>query len=233
MGEQQTVGEVFGPFHEMWVRIVAYLPSLAAGLLILALGFVVCWLAQRVTARVVLWMRLDRAFRDFRWARGLELADARAALARIAGNVVALLLSFVFLQNAFVVWGLDVLGSLIGRLVFYLPHLVVGSLVMVIGSLAVAVVSNRVRAGLTVEGFERAGLVGRLTRWALMVVVTAFALEELGIAPHTVQAAVKIGLGTLGVIAALAVGLGSKDAVAAMWASILDKPRANSDGKMP
>jgi hypothetical protein len=231
MEEQQTVGAVFGPFHEMWVRIVAYLPSLAAGLLILILGFAVCWLVNRVTVRIVVLMRVDRAFRGFRWARGLELADARHALARIAGNVVAALLFFVFLQNAFVVWGLDVLGQLIGRLVFYLPHLVVGSLVMIVGSVVAAVVADRVRAGLAVEGFERAGLVGRLTRWALMVVVTAFALEELGIAPHTVQAAVKIGLGTLGVVAGLAVGLGSKDAVAAMWASILDKRNASPEEK--
>jgi hypothetical protein len=233
MNEQQTVGAVFGPFHEMWVKIVAYLPSLAAGLLILMLGLVVCWLARGITMRLVLLMRLDRAFHDFRWARGLELADARHALARMTGNVVAGLLFFVFLQNAFVVLGLDVLGQLIGRLVFYLPHLVVGALVMLVGTLAVSIVSNRVREGLAVEGFERAGLVGRLTRWALMVVVTAFALEELGIAPHTVQAAVKIGLGTLGVVAALAVGLGSKDAVAAMWASILDKSNAGSREKAP
>jgi len=233
MDEQQAVGAVFGPFHEMWVKIVAYLPNLAAGLLILILGFAVCWLVQRVTARVVLLLRLDRAFRNFRWARGLELADARYAIARMVGNVAAVLLFFVFLQNAFVVWGLDVLGQLIGRLVFYLPHLVVGSLVMLVGSVVVAIVANRVREGLAVEGFERAGLVGRLTHWALMVVVTAFALEELGIAPRTVQATVKIGLGTLGVVAALAVGLGSKDAVAAMWASILGKRSATTGEKAP
>lgn len=229
MEEQQAVGAVFGPFHEMWVTIVGYLPSLAAGLLILTFGFAVCWLAQRVMARLVLLMRLDRAFRNFRWAQGLELADTRHALARIAGNVFAVLLFFVFLQNAFVVWHLDVLGQLIGRLVFYLPHLVVGAVVMAVGSVVAALVADRVRAGLAVEGFERAGLVGRLTRWALMVVVTAFALEELGIAPHTVQAAVKIGLGTLGIVAALAVGLGSKDAIAAMWASILDKRRSKTE----
>jgi hypothetical protein len=231
MEDQQAVGAVFGPFHEMWVRIVGYLPSLAAGILILILGFAVCWLVNRVTVRVVMLLRLDRAFRDFRWAQGLERADARHALARIVGNVVAALLFFVFLQNAFVIWGLDVLGQLIGRLVFYLPQLVVGLIVMLVGAVAVSVVANRVRQGLAVEGFERAGLVSRLTRWALMVVVTALALEELGIAPHTVQAAVKIGLGTLGVIAALAVGLGSKDAVAAMWAGLLEKRDGKSEEK--
>ncbi len=215
----------------MWVKVVGYLPSLAAGLLILIFGFIVCWLVQRLTARVMLLLRLDRAFRNFRWAQGLEHADTKYALARMAGNLVAVLLFFVFLENAFVVWGLDVLGQLIGRLVFYLPHLVVGGLVMAIGSVVVALVSDRVRAGLAVEGFERAGLVARLTRWALMVVVTAFALEELGIAPHTVQAAVKIGLGTLGIVAALAVGLGSKDAIAAMWASILDNRKTDSGEK--
>lgn len=231
MNDQQAVGQVFGPFHEMWLRILDYLPALAAGLLILALGFVVCWLVKKAIVRLVILLRIDRMVRDFRWARGIEAADAREALARIVANVAAALLFFVFLQNAFVIWKLDVLGNLIGRLVFYLPQLVVGSFVLLVGSLVAGLVSRRVRAGLAVEGFERAGFVGRLVRWALMLVVAAFALEELGIAPHTVQAAVKIGLGSVGVIAALALGLGSKDAVAHMWRSILEKPRPGQDGK--
>jgi len=223
MDANQTAQEVFGPFHDMWVRIVSYLPNLAAGLLVLLLGFVICWIVRKAVVRLMLFIRLDRAFKDFQWARGLEQADARHVVAAMVGNVVAILLFFVFLQNAIVLWRLQILADLVGRIVFYLPQLAVGLLVLIVGSIVAALVSHRVRTGLAVEGIARAMLVGRLTRWGLMVVVAALALEELGIAPQTVRAAVNIGLGSIGPIAVLAVGLGSRDAVARMWKAVLDK----------
>jgi len=223
MNEEQAVGNVFGPFHEMGVRILGYLPNLTAGLLVLLLGLVICWIVRKATVRLVLLFRLDRAFKEFSWAKGLERADSRHVVAGILGNVVAILLFFVFLQNAIVLWRLQILADLVGRFVFYLPQLVVGLLVLTVGSIVAAVASHRVRTGLAVEGFARAMLVGRLTRWGLMLVASALALEELGIAPHTVQAAVKIGLGSIGLTTAVAVGLGSREAVTRMWQSVLDK----------
>lgn len=222
MLQPETTSAVFGPFREMWTRILNYLPDLAAGLLILLLGLIVCWLGKRGVVRILLLMRLDRRLGGFSWAGGFAQADVRHAFANTVGNVLAALVFLVFFANAVVVWQLEVLGQLIGGLVFYLPKLIVGIIVLLLGAALAGTVSGRIRAGLSDEGFTRAGLVGRLVRWALMVVVVAFTLEELGIAPHLLRTAFSIGLGSLGIAAALAVGLGSRDAVAQMWRSILD-----------
>ncbi len=227
MLERQPDGTVFGPFQQMWSRILDYLPSLAAGVLLLLLGLVVCWVVKKVIVRILLLLRLDRPLRNFRWAKGLSQADTRHVLANVVGNVGAVLVFLIFLENAFVVWQLEVLGRLIGGLVFYLPKLIVGTVVLIAGSIVATMAANRVRTGLALEGFGRAGLVGRLTLWGLMIVVAAITLEELGIAPQTVQAAFRIGLGSLGLVVVLAVGLGSRDAVARMWKAILDEPERN------
>ena len=73
-------------------------------------------------------------------------------------------------------------------------------------------------------GRIRVGLAGRLCHWALMLVVTFFILEELGIVPHTDRAAFKIGLGSLDLPAALALGLGNREAADRFWLSIQEKP---------
>jgi len=224
MNEPIAGEATLGPFREMWERVIDYLPTFAAGLLILLLGLAVSWLVKIVVKRILLLMRLDRPLHNVRWARGLAQADVRHALANALGNVAAVIVFLIFLDNALLVWRLEVLGQLIGGLVFYVPRLIVGLLVLVIGSLVAGAVAGRVRAGLAAEGFSRASLVARLTRWALMIVVSAFTLEELGIAPLTVATAVKIGLGSVGLILVLALGLGSREAVARMWRTLLEKP---------
>jgi len=228
MEPSNTVDSVFGPFQDMWGRILDYLPSFTAGLLIVLLGAAVCWLVKRVIVRVLILMRIDRPLRGFRWARALAQADVRHSLANAVANFVAAIVFLVFLENAVVLWKLDVLAQLMGRLVFYLPKLIVGGVVLLAGSLIVAVIANRVRSGLAAEGVDRAGLVARVTHWALMVVVATITLEELGIAPETVHTAFRIGLASLGLIVVLAVGLGSREAVARAWSAVLDKPSAEN-----
>ncbi len=223
--QEVTAGEtVFGPFREMWGQVVDYLPSLAAGILLVVLGVAVCWVVKNAVVRILLLMRLDRPLRNLRWGRPLAQADVRHSLANAVGSVTAGLVFLIFLENALLVWQLDVMGKLIGSLVFYIPRLITGLLVLLIGSAIAVAVAGWIRTGLAAEGFARASLAARLCQWALMIIVVAFTLEELGIAPNTVQAAFKIGLGSLGLLAALALGLGSRDAVARLWLSVLEKP---------
>lgn len=223
MGETTSTA-VFGPFEEMWNRIISYLPSLAAGLLIILLGLVVCWLVKKVIVRILLLMRIDRPLRSVRWARGLAQADVRHTLASFVANIAVIIIFLVFLDNAVIVWKLDVLGQIISGLVFYLPKLIFGFTLLLIGSIVASAVGTRVRSGLASEGFLRASLAGRLTHWGVMIIVVVFTLEELGIAPRAVQGAFLIVLGTLGACVVLAVGLGSRNAIAKMWDALLEKP---------
>jgi len=218
-----TAGSIFGPFEEMWTGIIRYLPKLAAGLLILLLGLVVCWLAKKAVVRIVLLLRLDRSLRGVAWARGLDRADVRHSLAGALGSAAAFLLFLVFLDNAVIVWQLEVLGRLIGSMVFFLPRIIIAGIVLLVGSVVATMVAGRVRATLTIEGVARASLAAQLCHWALMTVVVAFTLEELGIAPQLLRTAFAIGLGSLGLMASLAIGLGSRDAVAHVWRSLLER----------
>jgi hypothetical protein len=220
-----TAGTVFGPFEQMWHRILEYLPNLAAGLLLILLGLAVCWLVKRIVMRIVLLMRLDRPLRNVRWARGLVHADVRHSLANAIGLAAAAMAFLVFLESAVVAWQLDVLAKLIGGFVFYLPQLIVGLAMLPAGSAIVAAVSGRIRTGLATEGVAYAGLAGKLAYRALMIFAVALVLEQPQIAPNTVQTAFKFGLGTVGLAAVLAFGLGSRDAVARMWTAILDRSR--------
>lgn len=215
-------GDMLGPFQEMWGKVIDYVPSFVAGLLILGLGLVICWLVKKAAARLVLLLRLDRALGAVPWARAIGRADVRHAVAGAAGTLLAAVVFMVFLENAVLVWRLEVLAALIGRLVSYLPQLLIGAIMLLVGSITAAGVSGRIRSALITEGIVRAGLAARVVHWSITVIVVAVVLEELDIAPRTIQTALRIGMGSLGLALVLAVGLGSREAVARVWRSILD-----------
>lgn len=231
MREDEAVRVVFEPFQEMWQSILRYLPSLAGGLLILLLGAIVYWLVKRLVVRVLLIIRIDRPLRGLRWTRSLRHADVRHALANAIGETASAFVFLIFLSNALTVWRLEVLSRLIGDLVAFVPKLVVGGLVMLFGSIIASIVADRVRLGLDAEGLSRAGLAARLVRWGLTAIVAALTLEQLGIAPRTVQATVWIGLGTLGLTTVLAIGLGSGRAVTRFWDSFVGKREPLADAR--
>ncbi len=231
MGQSAVGGTVLGPFQEMWAEVINYTPSLLAGLLILILGAAVCWLVKALVVRILILMRLDRVARGMAWARPLSQADVRHALTNALGNAAAGIVFLIFLNNAVLVWHLEVVAKLIGGLVFYLPRMIVGLIILVVGSIVASAVATRVRTGLAADGFGKAAMVGRIVHWTLVSFVVACTLEEMAIAPHTVGTALKIGLGTVGLVVALAFGLGSKEAVARMWASFGD--RSPTEKKLP
>ncbi len=202
-----------GPLAHFSDQVFAYLPTAAAGFAVLALGFLVGWVAKHVVVRAMVWLRLDRLGGRSGWRAAFGKGDVRAAMYELIGTVVMVGLVLVFLDNALQIWGLTVLSRLIDRSVFYLPNLGFVALIVGVGLLVSNVVGNRVAEALEDEGFGRARLVGKVLKGVLQAVVGALALWQLGFAREIVLAAFFISFGALGVAFALAVGIGAAGAI--------------------
>ena len=89
----QTQAE--GPLAHVAEQFWSYLPTLAAGLLVLALGVFLGWLAKRALVRVLVLMRLDRLGGRVGWRTAFAKGDVRAALYDLVGGV-AMFAGFLF-----------------------------------------------------------------------------------------------------------------------------------------
>jgi hypothetical protein len=206
-----------------------YLPTLAAGLFIVAVGIIVGWLAKRSTVRVLVWLRLDRLGQRSGWPGAFAKGDVRAPLYALLGNGAWLLVTLVFLENALQIWGLLVLAEMVERVLFFVPNILVALFVVGIGVLVAGSVATRVERTLDEEGFSRARLIGKVLQSTLTTVVGALALWQLNFAREIVYAAFLIGFGAVGVAFAVAVGLGTSRAVQSGWESLFG--RARDDGQ--
>lgn len=212
-----------GTVAEFQSRLAAYLPTLAAGLVVLLLGVGVGWLAKRAVIRTLVWLRLDRLGGSHSWRAAFAKGDVRSALYSLVGSVVMGLVMLLFLDNALQIWGLEVLSRLADQVLFYLPNLAMVLLIAGIGLFLANTLADRVEETLDEEGVGRARLVAKIFKSALLAVVGALALWQLDFARQIVLSAFLIGFGAIGVTFAIAVGLGSSRALQRAWDSLLDK----------
>ena len=209
--------------QNLFTKIVAYLPSLLAGIVVLLIGIVVAWLTAKAVVRILIWLRLDRIARRLGWSGGLEKGDVRHALFDLVGFSIGILVFLVFLDNALLIWRLTVLSRLLDRIVFLVPELILAGIIMIAGWMIGAAVASATRRALYEEEVERASLVARILRAAVLVLAATMALVQLDIASHIVTYAFLMTFGSLGVAFILAFGLGSRRAVEAMWDGLLSR----------
>jgi len=216
------------PFSELARQFWGFLPSFAAGILVLAIGAVAGWVVKRTLVRLLLWMRLDRLASRGGWRTALGKADVRAALYNAIGNVALVLVLLLFADDVLKRWGLAAPSRLIAAILVYLPNVAVVALILVIGMVVSAALGTRVERALAEEGFGRARLLGRIVKGALLAVVVTLALWQLQFAREIVLGAFLISFGALGVAFALAVGLGSAKAIQRGWEALFEKKEPGS-----
>jgi hypothetical protein len=217
----------------MTQQLLDYLPTLAAGLVVVGLGLVAGWLARRAVVGILVWLRLDRLGGRLGWRAAFGKGDVREALYKGLGTIVMLLVVLAFLDNALQIWGLTVLSQSIHAMVVYMPNLAIVGVILAVGAVLANFVGRRVEETLEDEGAFRPRLVGKLAKAAILAVAAAIALWQLALAKEIVLAVSVIVFGAFGVAFALAVGLGTAKAVQRGWETLLDKHKDEDDPPKP
>lgn len=217
--ETQSVG----PLNDFAKTVISYLPTLAGGLVVLALGVVVGWVVKRMVVRILIWLRLDRLGGRAGWRAAFGKGDVRAALYNLLGTVAMIMVILIFLDNALQILGLSVVSRVIENLVVYLPTLGMVILILLVGILLSNLVAERTEDALEDEEFAHAGILAKILRGLLLALVTTIALWELGLARQVVLSAFLVVFGALGLGTALALGLGSAPAIQRGWEALFKK----------
>jgi hypothetical protein len=157
----------------------------------------------------------------------------------VLGVLTYWLVILAALMIAFNSVGLANVTELLGRVVLFVPRVMVAVLIIAFGAYFARFVGNAVTTYCRNVGMGDAGLLGRLAFYAILVFVVLIALDQLGLGDIIRQtflilvAAVALGL-SLGV--ALAFGLGGQHRAAAMlerWSRREELPPAEAKDKPP
>ena len=193
-----------------------FLPRLGLAVIVIIAGWILAKMARFAIARGLRAINFnvltDRSGIDGFLRDGGIQSDTSEILALLAYWVVIL----AALVIAFNGLGLTYITDLLGRVLLFVPKVMVALLILAFGAYFARFVGNAVCAYFRNIHLQDADLLGRLAQYAILTFVVLIALDQVNVGGDIVRQTFLIVLGGVVFALALAFGLGGKDWAAEM-----------------
>jgi len=194
-----------------------YLPVLLASLGLLLAGWLIAFLLQVVTGRLL--GGIYRLFKSRRLREDLKETGLEQMAPEWIGRLVFWIVFSVFVVAAIEKMGLPVLSNLLGGFAFYLPNLLAAVLIVLVGVLTGHIARGAVTKLSSSAGVAQGELLGRFAQVSIVSVAILVGVDQVGIDIQFLIAVVVIFIGTVFGGMALAFGLGARIVVGNLLAS--------------
>ncbi|MDH4052683.1 MAG: hypothetical protein OEU93_14005 [Rubrivivax sp.] len=212
----QDIDMMLEPLHGFLRQIGAFVPRLAVAIGILVVGWL---LAKAFRFSVVKALRAlnfhvltERAGIDGFLQQGGTEKDTTELIGWIA-YALAILVSLLIAFNSL---DLVQVTDLLGKVLLFVPKLLVAMLVLVFGSYFARFAANAVQSYCRSAEVGDAELIGRVMQYGIMTFVVLLAIDHLDISGGLIQQTFLILLGGVVIALALSFGLGGRDRAAAL-----------------
>lgn len=198
---------------DMYARAVGFLPSLLLSLVFLLASWVVARMLGNVAGRISRRLHLDESLSGSALAQGLERAQVTMTASQLIGRSVFWLVFISLLPVGIVSLGIGPAAAPLAALVEYIPHLIAGLLVVIVGAVVAQAFGRFTQAGAAGLGVEFDRGLGTAVAWLVFIAALIIGLQQLGLEvsllTNTLTNVLTISVAGL----ALAFGLGGRDVV--------------------
>jgi hypothetical protein len=204
------------PVRGFLLRAGEFLPRILIAVVIVVVGWMVAKMVRFAIAKglraVNFNVLTERAGIDAFLHDGGIRADTTEILALLFYWLVIL----ASLVMAFNLLGLEYITDLLGRVVWFLPKVMVALLILAFGAYFARFIGNAVIAYCRNVHLQDAEILGRLAQYAILAFVVLIALDQVNVGGEIVRQTFLIVLAGVVFALALAFGLGGKDWAAEM-----------------
>jgi hypothetical protein len=201
-------------FSLAWQRIVEFLPNFLAAIVVFIVGwFVAVWI-KKLIVKILNALKLDRIFEKSGWKEALEKAEIKVSVSDFCGEIIKWILVIVFLMAAVEIVGLNQFSEFLGRILVWLPNLVVAVIIFIVAVVASDILGKIIKASVKKIGTAYVGIVEGIVKVSIYVFAIFAILLQLGIAKELVNAIIYGVIFALSLGFGLAFGLGGKDTIA-------------------
>lgn len=205
---QQLIGNSLEQFAN---RIVDVLPNVLAAAVILILG----WLLAKVIRIVIVKFLVLIRFNIVAWKGGIDAFLEKGGIKRntveLIGQMFYWLVMLIVLVAAVDALGLQVASELLIRILLYVPNIIAAIVVLVLGLFFANFISGIIQTSVANANFSHPEVLGQISRYAVIIFVTAIALGQLGVGQQIVVQGFTILFGAVCFAGALAFGLGEHE----------------------
>jgi hypothetical protein len=205
----ENVNILIEPVRESLHQIGAFLPRLFLAVVIL----IVAWLAAKLVRFAIVRSLRALNFNVITEKAGidhfLQQGGTEIDTVRVLGGLFYWLVILAGLMIAFNSLDLAYVTDLLGRIVLFVPKVMIAVVILVFGAYFARFVAAAIATYLTNIGVGEAGIVGRLALYSILIFVVMIALDQLGLGDIIRQTfLIVVAAAALGL--ALAFGLGGQ-----------------------
>jgi hypothetical protein len=202
---------VIEPLERFRDRMLIFLPNILAFVLIFVVGLTLAWILKRTFLNVFRYVRLDKYAERVGIVPLLAKSGIRETPSFLLSRIIGWSVLIIFLIIALHSLDIPAVESILTRLLLYVPHIFVAASILLLGYLLGTFFGRAALIASVNAGIKVAGLIGKFVKFAVLILSTTMALEQLGIARETVLVAFAITFGGFVLASAIAFGVGGRD----------------------
>lgn len=205
--------------------ILAFIPNLVNGLIILVVGFLLARTIRWIFATVLKRVQFDPLMDRTGITGTLRGLGVKTPLSDILAQTIFAFLLLSFLITSTDLMGLGAVSRLLQQLLDFLPNIIAAVILFLLGGIVAQFIGGVVGSAAAASGLSYAARAGRLVQHILSVFVAILALGQLGIDTAILVTAITIMIAAFGLALGLALGLGARSVVTHMLAGIYMRQR--------
>ena len=217
------------PIRAFLVEIGQFLPRLALALLVLIAGWMLARLARFAFVKALRAINFNVLTERSGMDGFLEQGGIRSDTTELFGALIYWVVILAALIVAFNGLGLTYVTDLLGKVMLFVPKVIVALLILAFGAYFARFVCNTVLTYCRNIGIQDADLLGKFAQYAILGFVILIALDQINVGGDIVRQSFLIILAGVVFALALAFGLGGQ-----RWAAgLLERwwPRAGREGE--
>jgi len=210
----QNWGEVFSQsLIGLWYGFINFVPGLLGALVLFIIGWMVGSIIGKAVAQLFTALKIDKLFESAGATEFMNRAGLKLSVSGFLGALTKWFIIVVFLMASLQIIGLTQVNDFLREAVlYYLPKVIIASLVLVIATVLADAMQKLVKASAKAANISSANMLGTITNYSIWIFALIIALSELGIATAFMQILFTGFIAALALALGLSFGLGGKDA---------------------
>ncbi len=203
--------QLFETYQGMVQSVIAALPLVITGIILLLVAWLVAKIVERVLRAVLVRAKFDSLLQRVGIDKLLSRIGLRQSLNVLIPRMVYFLLLFLFLQTAMDALGLKAVSEALDAFFAYLPNLVAAVLLIMVGSAAARFAGQAVARAAQDSGIDYASSLGGVVSGLILFVIGIMAVGQLKIDTEIVRLVTVCTLAGLALAFGLSFGLGTRE----------------------
>lgn len=216
---------LFASFQNARNQVFELTPKVVGMVLVLVIGYLVSRLLDRFVTALAHSLGFEKAAERSGLSASMRQAGIDRNVPAILGRIVFWLSMCVFVSAAFNILGMEAVSTGMETIIAYIPHVLVATVVVVVGLLVAAFVRGVVATSADRVGISYADNLATACYYVIALMTFIGAFDQLGIQFGLLKEIILIAFAAVALGFGLAFGLGGRDVMAGILAGYYTRQR--------